>query len=84
MTSRSSNKLTDAQRRCLRFICENGYQVNIATKPMLCGGEALKFMPETLLRLVGRGMLVFMDPTRLEITLAGIQQANMEDAARFR
>lgn len=38
---------------------------------ILCAGEFIKCMPETILGLVGHGLLEFVEPKRLGLTDAG-------------
>ena len=60
-------KLTAAERRLLQAIHEGGRTCVLQKQRLLCAGEWLPFAASTALALVGKGMLHFTEPKRLEI-----------------
>ena len=62
-----TRKLTDAERRLLKSIQQNGGTVVLTKQRLLCAGEFLPFMPGTALALVGKGFLRFSEPHRLVV-----------------
>lgn len=63
--------LTEAQKQCLRAIRDAGSGVVQRNGRVLAGGEFVKSMPETFLRLIGDEMLEFSEPRRLVLTEDG-------------
>lgn len=63
--------LTEAQKQCLRAIRDAGSGVVQRQGRVLAGGEFVKSMPETFLRLIGDGLLEFSEPRRLVLTEEG-------------
>jgi hypothetical protein len=64
----SASSLSEAEALCLAAICRGGSAVLVTRHGVLvglCAGAWLPASPSTFLRLLGRGLLEFAEPTRL-------------------
>jgi hypothetical protein len=74
--------LTDAEARMLDRVVEAG-SVTLHGDRLLAAGDWLPHLPVTALRLVGKGMLEFAEPTRLTPTERGRTVAALRSAGRL-
>lgn len=67
----TQRKLTESQKGAIRALSASGSGVVQRGGRVLAGGEFLKFLPETFLRLIGDGMIEFSEPRRMVLTSEG-------------